>query len=105
MNQHTIGYIGYLSMAAAFGILAAGCGRPSESESTEAPGVAERTGAALDRAADRTVETGRATGEAVKDVTGRGIERTGEVREDAGEALERTGEGMQKEPDATVREE
>ena len=89
-------FIRYVGMAAALGtIAAAGCGRKSES-----PGVAEQSGTVLDRAADRTVEAGRATGAAVKDATGRAIERTGEALENAGAALDRKGADMQA-PDAT----
>ena len=92
MNRHIIGY---LAVAAAIGIVAAtGCRRQSESDPPETPGAAERTGAALDRAADRTAE-------AATDFTGRVIERTGEGMEMVGEAMERTGADMQTEPDTT----
>lgn len=52
-------------------------------------GVAERTGAALDRAAEKTVET-------TKEVAGEVVEKTGEVLEKTGAAIEETGAGMQK---------
>ena len=100
MNKQIVKYLG---VAAILGVVtASGCRQQSESDET--PGVAERSGAALDRAADRTMEAARATGEAAKDVSGRAIERTGEALEDAGEAMERTGTKMQSEPKVTIEE-
>lgn len=96
----------YMGVAAIVSVVAAtGCGRQSGSESSETPGVAERTGAALDRAADRTGEAVRSAGEATKDATGRAIERTGETMENVGESMERTGSKMQsEEPEVMIEE-
>jgi len=77
-----------------------GCSRKPQAESAESadsPGMAERTGAALDQAADRTADAMEATGKAAKDLTGRAIERTGEVMEKVGESLEQTGAAMKAE--------
>ncbi len=96
----------YLGIAVIAGsVAAAGCGRQSGSESSETPGVAERSGAALDRAADRTGEAVRSAGEATKDATGRALERTGEAMESVGESLERTGSKMQSEEPEVITEE
>ena len=98
--------IRYLGVTAIVSVGAAvGCQRQSETGMDDAPGVAERTGTALDQAADRTGEAVRSAGEATKDATGRAIERTGEAMESAGESMERTGTKMQsEEPEETIEE-
>ena len=74
----------------AIGIFAvADCRRQPESEWTKVPGIAERTGAALDHAADRIAETGPGFGEAAEDHTGRAIKRSGGAMENAGESVAR----------------
>jgi hypothetical protein len=81
-----------LSLIAVAGAVAmAGCGKNSE-----APGIGERTGAALDKAADKTAEAAQTTAETVKDVAGQAVEKTGAVLERAGDAVEKTGSGMEK---------
>ena len=72
-------------------VAVAGCRQKSESEPTGTAGVAERTGAALDKAAkktveatstaaEKTVEAAKATATATKDVAGQVVEKTGEAR-------------------------
>lgn len=81
-----------LSLMTVAGALAmAGCGKNSE-----APGLGERTGSALDNAADKTAEAAQTTAEKVKDVAGQAVEKAGAVMERAGDAVEKTGSGMQK---------
>ena len=53
------------------------------------PGIGEKTGAALDRAAIKTVEV-------TTNVAGQVVEKTGEVMEKAGSAVEDAGADMQK---------
>ena len=95
MQTHIIHCLGVAILIGA--VSGTGCRRQSDPESAEPLGIAERTGAALDRAADRTAE-------AAKDLTGRAIERTGETMESVGASLERTGAGMQPKPDTTIEE-
>lgn len=83
-----------LSVAAvASAVVAVGCRQKSESEPA---GMAERAGAALDTAADKTVEGAKATASATKDVAGKAVEKTGEAFEKAGDAMQDTGEGMRE---------
>lgn len=63
---------------------------------SEPPGIGQRTGAALDRAADKTAEAAKTSAEATKDFTGAAVEKTGEVLEKAATAVEKTGADMQK---------
>lgn len=96
-------------------VVLAGCGRKSESEPAESPGVMERTGAALDTAAGKTVETGaaaadktadaaKATAAAAKEVTGKVVEKTGDALEKAGDAVERAGASMREPPEPVTPE-
>ena len=79
-----------LGIVAVVGTLAVvGCTQKPESAPSKPAGVGERTGAALDRAADKTVEV-------ATNVAGKVVEKTGEVLEKAGAATEKTGENMQK---------
>jgi hypothetical protein len=71
--------IGFVCLAIGLGVLA-GCDEPST-----AAKVAEKTGSALDTAAEKTVN-----------LTGKALEETGEAMKKAGEAMENTGENMQK---------
>ena len=93
--------LGVVAVAGALAVV--GCTQKSESE----PGVAERTGAALDRAADKTVEVStnvagktveaaKTTAAATKDVAGQAVEKTGAALEKAGAATEKTGANMQR---------
>ncbi|MFO7936624.1 MAG: hypothetical protein R6V06_03340 [Kiritimatiellia bacterium] len=75
---------GFSIVMACFAVAVAGCGRNAENE-----GVGERTGAALDRAAENTADAAQATGEEIK-------ETTGEVLESTGAAVENAGDNMQK---------
>ena len=83
---NTIGIIAMMIAAAV-----SGCGRKSKNE-----GVGERTGAALDNAAESTSEAAQTAGEKVKEVTGKVVEKTGEVLEKTGAAVEKSGDEMQK---------
>ena len=72
-----------------------GCTEKSESEPTEGEGVAERAGAAVDRAVDKTKDVATTAAEATKDTTGKAVEKTGEVLGNAGDAVGNAGAGMQ----------
>ena len=97
-----------LAMAAVAGVVVlAGCRQKSQSEAPTPVGVAERTGAALDKAAERTVEAAtniavkagevaQKAADKTKDVAGKAVEKTGEALEKAGAAAEKTGADMQK---------
>ncbi|MDD2599783.1 MAG: hypothetical protein PHO37_11220 [Kiritimatiellae bacterium] len=78
-------------VATVIAVAVAGCGRNPEDE-----GVGERTGAALDSAAESTADAAKTTGKKIKEVTGQAVEKTGEVIEKAGAAVEKAGDGMQK---------
>ncbi|MBN2685164.1 MAG: BON domain-containing protein [Pontiellaceae bacterium] len=60
-------------------------------EAPSAAEVGEKTGEALDTAAEKTV-----------DLTGKALNKTGEALQKAGEAVENTGENMQKMDDASI---
>ncbi len=93
-----------VSVALLGSLLLSSCGPKKD---TEPAGVGERTGAAIDRAAEKTKDTANSVSEktadaakktvkATKDFTGAAVEKTGEVLEKAGAAVEKTGEDMQK---------
>ena len=69
-----------------------GCGKKPQTEA----GVGERTGAAIDEAAEKGVEKAKDVGEKIKDATGTAVEKTGEVMEKAGAAVDKAGEDLQK---------
>ena len=79
--------LGIVTVVGALAVV--GCTQKSELEPSKPAGVGERTGAALDKAAERTVEV-------VTNVAGKVVVKTGEVLEKAGAATEKTGENMQK---------
>lgn len=70
-------------VVAAGAILMAGCTPPSATEPSKT--VGERTGEAIDNAAEKT--------EAVAE---KAVEKTGEALEKAGAAVEKTGENLQQ---------
>ena len=75
----------WMAIAAAISMATmVGCKQKTGTEPAT-PGAAEKAGAALDKAADKTVE-----------VTGAAMEKTGEVMKNAGAAVEKTGDNMQK---------
>ena len=77
----------WVALVAVAGALAlAGC-RPKNA--SEPAGVGERTGAAIDRAAEKTVDK-------TKDFAETAVEKTGEALEKAGTAVQKTGADMQK---------
>ena len=87
-----------------------GCARESELEPAEGEGVAERAGAAVDRAVEKTKDASatavektkdaaKAAAAATKETTGKVVEKTGEALEKAGDAVENAGANMQ---DATT---
>ena len=82
--------IGFVCLAIGLGSLA-GCDKPST-----AAKVGEKTGAALDTAAEKAVEATKTAASATKELTGKALEETGEAMKKAGEAMENTGENMQK---------
>ena len=105
-----------IAMARMFGVVAiavvgivavVGCMQKSDSEPSKETGIAERTGAVLDKAAEKTVEVAtnvaakttkavKTTAEATKNIAGQAVEKTGEALEKAGAATEKTGANMQK---------
>ena len=98
----------FLSISAVCGTLVmVGCGKKSDVEQPTTPGVAERAGAELDMAAQKTVdvatnvaaktaEAAKSAAVKTKDVAGQAVEKTGEALEKAGDAVEKTGTDMQK---------
>ncbi len=88
----TIRMVGVALVAAS--VIVGGCNRSSEPAGT--PGVGERSGAAVDKAADKTADGAKAVAEKTKEVTGKALEKTGEVMEKAGESMNTTGEKMQE---------
>ncbi len=88
----TIRMVGVALVAAS--VIAGGCSRSSEPAGT--PGVGERSGAAVDKAADKTADAAKAVAVKTKEVTGKAIEKTGELMEKAGESMDETGEKMQE---------
>ena len=112
------GTVRVLRVAAIAGVVAvpmAGCRKESPSEPSAAGGVAERTGAALDKAAETAAEAGTAvagkaaeaasaTAAAARDVAGQAAEKTGEAVGKAGAALERTGTDMRAPHEAATDE-
>ncbi len=85
MKIQTIRMLGVITIIAAGAAAMVGCGKKSETESTESPGVVEQSKDAAGRA-----------GAATKDATGRAMEKTGEALEKTGDAMQETGEGMQR---------
>ncbi len=73
-----------LGMAAAVIVATAGCGRQRESDPVAPAGTMERTGSAVDRAAENT-----------RDAVRTGVEKTGEGLERAGSTVEEAGRDMQ----------
>jgi hypothetical protein len=88
--------LGIVVLAVAGAVAAGGCKPASQSGSAGAPGPAERTGAALDKAAEKTSDAAQRTATATKEAAGRAVEKTGEALEKAGTAVENAGEKMQK---------
>jgi len=83
MNKNTMKW---MSIVAAISVVTmVGCKQKTGTEPTTTPGVAEKAGAALDKAADKTVEG-----------TGIAIEKTGEAVKNAAASVEKTGDNMQK---------
>lgn len=76
--------LGVAAVVVAGAVAMVSCGR-----NTEPSGVGERTGTALDRAAEKTAEAAKAAASATKDAAGKAVEKTGA-------AVEKTGENMQK---------
>lgn len=101
MNRTQMMILGVVALAGL--VTLAGCGKKPESVSDTSPGFAERTGAALDTAAEKTADAAKATAVATRDATGKAIEKTGEVLEKAGGAVEEAGAKM-REPPVVVEE-
>ena len=83
------------------------CKQKSAIEPVKTAGVGERTGAALDQAAENAADKAHAvaetTGEAVNNaaakteaVAEKNVEKTGEALENSGAAIEHTGSDLQK---------
>lgn len=81
-------------------VVVGGCCQKSESEPTKTAGVAERTGAAVDKAAEKTAEAVNTavekTGEAVKKTAAATKDAAGQAIEKTGAAVEKTGANMQE---------
>lgn len=94
MKNELVQFLGVVTMSGAF--VLAGCTPKSDPGSTAEPGVGERTGAALDRAADKTAETAKAAAEKTEAAADKAVEKTGEALEKSGAAIEKTGADLQK---------
>jgi hypothetical protein len=74
-----------------------GCDKPPrETGIGESPGVGEKAGAALDKAAGKAADATKSAASATKELTGKALDKTGEILEKAGAAVENTGESMQQ---------
>lgn len=93
MNRTKISVLWALVMGMAIG---AGCKKKSQPTPEGAPGFGERTGAALDEAAEDTGEAVKSAATATKEFTGKVIEKTGDALKTSGNAAEKTGADMQK---------
>jgi hypothetical protein len=91
-----MGMLTGLGIVAAAVVATTGCGRKPPSESSATAGPMERTGAAVDTAAEKTTEAARKGATATKDAAGAVVEKTGAVLEKAGSAVEGAGADMQK---------
>ncbi len=89
MNKRMMILVGGVGVAAVMA-WTTGCGQKPE------PGVGEKTGAALDRAAEKTGEAATKAVDATKDAAEKVSDKTGEVLEKSGAAVEKTGQDMQK---------
>ncbi len=116
MKKAMTGLLAIVAVAGAAAVV--GCVQKTDPASPKPAGVMERSGAALDRAAEKTVEVAtnvahktvevatnvaaktaeaaKATAVATKDVAGQAVEKTGEVLGNAGTAVEKAGTDMQK---------
>ncbi len=83
-----------LGIMAAAVLVVAGCGKKSEQSTPE--GAMERTGAALDTAAEKTAEAAKKAATATKSAAGVVVEKTGSALERAGSAMEGAGTDMQE---------
>ena len=85
-----------IAVAVAGAMALAGCRQKPAAEQSKTVGVGERAGAALDKAAEKTAEAGKAAATTTKEAAGKVVEKTGEVLEKAGAATEKAGANMQK---------
>lgn len=85
--------VGMVAIVLVGTIVVVGCGKVNP-EPNPAAGPAERAGAALDKAAEKTGEALKQTAEATKDATNKTLEKTGEVLEKVGAAVEKKGTEM-----------
>lgn len=93
MKKIDMGWVlGVILVVAIGGMM--GCRKKAE----PAPGIAEETGAALDRAAEKTVDMANEAGEKASEAAESAKEATGRAMEKTGAAIEKTGEDMQKQP-------
>lgn len=65
-------------------VLMSGCDKTTKSE----PGVGERSGAALDPAAENTAEAAKKAAAKTKEATGKALEKAGEAVDKAGEKMQ-----------------
>lgn len=105
MRTSMMSFAGVVAVAAV--LVVGGCGQKSDSVPPNTAGVAERTGTAVDNAAEKTVEVAtnvagkttaaaNKTAAATKDIAGQAVEKTGEALEKAGAAAEKTGAEIQE---------
>ena len=92
MKTRTMAVLGAVTVAGVLTLV--GCGK--NPDVPPAAGVGQRTGAALDRAAEKTADAAKAATEATKAAADNAVEKTGEGLEKAGSAMEKTGENLQK---------
>lgn len=82
MNKNIAKWMGIV--AAISMVTMVGC-KPKPATEPATPGAAEKAGAVLDNAADKTVQG-----------TGVAVEKAGEAMKNAGSSMEKTGANMQK---------
>lgn len=95
MKINAIRILQMTAIAFVSAVMLVGC-KPKSNPSPQAPGIGERTGAAIDRATEKTTDAAKSTAETAKDVAGQAVEKTGEVLKKAGKAVEKTGTNMQQ---------
>ena len=89
MNRKVVLILEVVALLGAIGWT--GCAQKSGSE-----GAAEKAGAALDRAAENTVDAAQVAAEKTKVGAEKAVQKTGEAMEKAGAAVEQTGEDLKK---------
>lgn len=85
MKIDAVRLLGIVAIGLAGAICAAGCNQNTGSD----VGPGEKAGAAVDKAAEKTVEAVKDTAEKAKDATGKAVEKSGEAMEKAGKDMQK----------------